>query len=324
MPSSDVKILSSTDGTRIFAEATGDPSNLHLVLLSGLTLSGCVFDDMCADQRLLDSLYVVRYDIRGHGRSGKPNTKEAYESKLFADDFKTVVDTFKLNKPVLVGWSMGGKPKVVNPLSHAHASYSIAAVATDVLTHLPPGTLSGVIYLSGVPSTSTVGEMAAPPLVSVLPGLVSNESVSAYQAAAAVFTERLFAQPDAVSYAVRCMHMGHSLTPEIMALSLSRPQNIDKLWEAGQAGLPLLSIQGTLDGHREGGPKSIDDIMRPHFKKYESIWLEGRGHALHSECPNEVVEHLITFTKKVNGKVRYIHFSWLNDTTHRTHSSDVT
>ncbi|KAJ7352316.1 alpha/beta-hydrolase [Mycena albidolilacea] len=285
MPPSDVKILHSTDGTTIFAEATGHPSNLHLVLLSGLTLSGCIFDDMCADQRLLDSLYIVRYDTRGHGRSGKPSTAEAYHSRLFADDFKTVVDAFGLKKPVLVGWSMG------------------AAVATDVVSHLPRDTLSGVIYLSGVPDTSIIGEMAAPPLIAALPGLVSNESVSAYQAAAAEFTERLFAHPNAVSYAVKCIHKGHSLTPEIMGLSLSRPMTVEKLWKAGQAGLPLLIVQGTKDGHREGSAKSIDDIMRPHFKNYEIVWLEGRGHALHAECPNEVVEVLITFTKKVGGRV---------------------
>jgi len=283
-PTSDVKLLHSTDGTSIFSEATGDPSNPHLVLLSGLSLSGCVFDDLCSDQRLLDSLYIVRYDIRGHGRSGKPNTPEAYESKLFADDFKTVMDAFGLKKPVLAGWSMG------------------AAVATDVVTHLP-GTLAGVIYLSGVPSTSVVGEMAPPPLVAALPGLVSNESVSAYQVSAGIFTDRLFAHPDAVSYAVQCMHKGHSLTPEIMALSLSRPMSIDKLWMAGQAGLPLLIVQGTKDGHREGGAKSVDEIMRPHFKDYQIIWLEGRGHALHAECPDEIVECLITFTKKVGGKM---------------------
>ena len=63
MPSSDVKRLYSTDGTGIYAEATGDPSNWPLVLLSGLSLSGCVFDEMCADQRLLDSLYIVRTRI---------------------------------------------------------------------------------------------------------------------------------------------------------------------------------------------------------------------------------------------------------------------
>ncbi|KAJ6583040.1 alpha/beta-hydrolase [Mycena vulgaris] len=284
MPPSTVKILRSTDGTTIFAEATGDPRNLHLVLLSGLSLSGCIFDDLCADQRLLEKLYIVRYDIRGHGRSGKPSTAAAYESKLFADDFKTVMDAFELKKPVLAGWSMG------------------AAVATDVVTHLPSGTLSGVIYLSGVPATSAVGEMAAPPLVAALPGLVSNESVSAYQAAAVIFTDRLFAHPESVPYAVKCLHRGHSLTPEIMGLSLARPMIIDNLWRAGREGLPLLVVQGTLDGHREGSVKGVDEVMKPHFKNYEIIWLEDRGHALHYECPDEIAALLIKFTEKVGGK----------------------
>ncbi|KAJ6508937.1 alpha/beta-hydrolase [Mycena sanguinolenta] len=283
MPSSNVKHLQSTDGTSIFAEATGDPGNLPLVLLSGLSLSGCVFDDMCADQRLLDSLYIVRYDVRGHGRSGKPSTQEAYESKLFAEDFKTVMDAFGLKRPVLAGWSLG------------------AAVATDVVTHLPSDTLSGAIYLSGMPATSIAGEMAPPALLAVLPGLISNESVSAYQAATAVFNERLFSHPDAVSYATKCLHLGHSLTPQIMGFSLARSMNIDKLWEAGQAGLPLLAVQGTKDAHREGSTRNVDEIMRPHFKNYEMVWLEGRGHALHAECPNEIVEILITFAKKVRG-----------------------
>lgn len=50
------------------------------------------------------NFHKVRYDIRGHGRSGKPNTAEAYESKLFADDFKAVMEAFELKKPVLAGW----------------------------------------------------------------------------------------------------------------------------------------------------------------------------------------------------------------------------
>ncbi|KAJ7760664.1 alpha/beta-hydrolase [Mycena maculata] len=285
MPPSAVKNLRSTDGTTIFAEATGNPNNLHLVLLSGLSLSGCVFDDMCADQRLLESLYVVRYDIRGHGRSGKPNTPQAYESKLFADDFKTVMDAFGLHKPVLAGWSMG------------------AAVATDVVTHLPPETLSGVIYLAGVPATSITGDMAAPALSAALPKLLSNDNVPAYQAAAEVFAiDQLFANSDTVPYAVKCLHIGHSLTPEIMGLSLNRPMDVDSLWKAGQEGLPLLLVQGTRDGHREGSAKGIEEIMKPHFKNYQMIWLEGRGHALHYECPDEIVEILINFTKKFGAK----------------------
>ncbi|KAJ7083252.1 alpha/beta-hydrolase [Mycena epipterygia] len=263
---STTKILRSTDGTTLFAEATGDPRNPHVVLIAGLSLSGCVFDDMCADPRLLDTLYIVRYDTRGHGRSGKPSTTEALE------------------KPILVGWSMGG------------------AVATDVATHLPPATLSGVVYLAGVPDTIITREMAAPALIAVIPGLVSNDSVAVHQASVSVFIDALFADPAAVPYAVRCLHAGHSLSPEIMGLCLTRSMDVESLWAAGRAGLPMLVVQGTLDAHRVGGAKGVDEIMRPHFKNYEIIWLEGRGHALHYECPDEIVDILIKFTKKVGGK----------------------
>ncbi|KAJ7183273.1 alpha/beta-hydrolase [Mycena filopes] len=294
-PTSTTKILHSSDGTAIFAEATGDPANPHLVLLSGLSLSGCVFDDMCARPRLLESLYVVRYDIRGHGRSGKPTTAEAYASKLFAEDFRTVVDAFELKKPVLAGWC------VCPP-----------AVATDVVTHLPPDTLSGIVYLAGVPSTSLTGAMAAPPLLAALPGLLSDESVPAFQAASKVFIDRIFAHPESVPYAVRCLHAGHSLSPEVMRLSIGREMEVERLWEAGRTGkMPLLVVQGTEDGHREGGVKSVDEVMRPHFEpNYEMVWLEGRGHALHFECPDEIVDLLVRFTRRVGGQVSFGLWVW--------------
>jgi pimeloyl-ACP methyl ester carboxylesterase len=181
-------------------------------------------------------------------------------------------------------------------------------VATDVVSHLPPDTLSGVISLAGVADTGIIAEMAAPALIAVVPALVSAENVTAHQAASAMFTDRFFSSPDAVSFAVQCLHKGHSLSPEIMGICLSRPMTVEKLWEAGKAGLPYLIVEGTKDGHREGGAKSIDEIMRPHFKNYEIIWLEGRGHALHAECPDKVVEILISFTGRVGRTVSYINF----------------
>ncbi|KAJ7174097.1 alpha/beta-hydrolase [Mycena crocata] len=281
----DVKILHSSDGTTIYAEATGVPQNPHVVLLAGLTMSGCVYDDLCTHPKLLESLYIVRYDIRGHGRSGKPTTEKSYLSKLFADDFKTVVEAFVLKNPVLAGWSMG------------------AAVATDVVSHLPPGTLSGVVYLGGLPCTGEIlGEMAAPLLSAALPGLLSKDDVSAFQSSAALFTEKLFAQPDTVPYRVKSLYMGHSLTPEIMALSLTRPMDVEKLWTAGRDGLPLLMIEGTVDGHRAGAAKTAEDVLKSHFTNFECVWLEGRGHALHYECSEDVIRLLIKFTQTFGGK----------------------
>ena len=42
--------------------------------------------------------------MRGHGRSGKPDTIEGYSSKLFADDFSAILKAYGVFRPVVVGW----------------------------------------------------------------------------------------------------------------------------------------------------------------------------------------------------------------------------
>ena len=42
----------------------------------------------------------MRYDLRGCGRSAKPNTPHYYLSKKFAEDFAAVVAEFNVTKPV--------------------------------------------------------------------------------------------------------------------------------------------------------------------------------------------------------------------------------
>jgi pimeloyl-ACP methyl ester carboxylesterase len=46
----------------------------------------------------------VRYDTRGHGRSGKPTTPDFYTSDRFAQDVQALITGFKLNKPFFAGW----------------------------------------------------------------------------------------------------------------------------------------------------------------------------------------------------------------------------
>lgn len=42
--------------------------------------------------------------MRGHGRSGKPDSIEGYSSRLYADDFMAVLDAFNVKRPVVIGW----------------------------------------------------------------------------------------------------------------------------------------------------------------------------------------------------------------------------
>ncbi|KAJ7268033.1 Alpha/Beta hydrolase protein, partial [Mycena rebaudengoi] len=79
------------DGTEILAEATGDYSKPHIVFVHGASSNGTVFDPIfktrSADRK------SVRYDIRGHGRSGKPQRPEDYESIRYAEDFQALTST---------------------------------------------------------------------------------------------------------------------------------------------------------------------------------------------------------------------------------------
>ena len=46
----------------------------------------------------------IRFDLRGHGRSGKPKTEEGYSSKKHAEDYAAVANEFKAKNPIVVGW----------------------------------------------------------------------------------------------------------------------------------------------------------------------------------------------------------------------------
>ena len=48
-------------------------------------------------------------DLRGHGLSGKPAGAEQYDNSApWAGDTHAIIATLRLDKPLLVGWSMGG------------------------------------------------------------------------------------------------------------------------------------------------------------------------------------------------------------------------
>lgn len=105
----------SADDTQIYAESAGDFAKPAIVFVHGLASSGVCWDNQFSDTALLRDFCLVRYDLRGHGRSGKPLDLKSYESIRFADDFKAVCDGLGCRKPFLAGWSLGGTPTLLRP-----------------------------------------------------------------------------------------------------------------------------------------------------------------------------------------------------------------
>ena len=101
---SRVRTLTSPDGTRLWAESAGDASKPPIVFIHGLSCTALGWDKQFADADLQRNFHIVRYEMRGHGRSGKPVEEKDYASARIAEDFKTVCDAFGLVRPFMVGW----------------------------------------------------------------------------------------------------------------------------------------------------------------------------------------------------------------------------
>src|SRR5207245_8301950 len=91
------------DGVKLFYEASGsgDPP---FVFVHGWTCNHTHFapqiEHFAKDHR------VVAVDLRGHGASGAPT--QPYTVAAFADDVVWLCDALRIERPVLVGHSMGG------------------------------------------------------------------------------------------------------------------------------------------------------------------------------------------------------------------------
>lgn len=85
----------------------GDPASPAILLIHGFGQSHYSFV-LQLDSGLADDYYLVSFDLRGHGGSGKPWAVEAYsESEVWAGDIAAVIEATRLDRPLVVAWSYG-------------------------------------------------------------------------------------------------------------------------------------------------------------------------------------------------------------------------
>jgi len=106
-------------------------SGRPLVLLAGIGNTAHVFDEFAP--KLTGSHRVYGITRRGHGASSAPSS--GYSADSLGDDVRAVVDSLKLNRPVLVGHSIAGEelssvgtrhPEEIAGLIYLEAGYSYA------------------------------------------------------------------------------------------------------------------------------------------------------------------------------------------------------
>ncbi|KAK0472283.1 Alpha/Beta hydrolase protein [Armillaria novae-zelandiae] len=276
--------IASQDGTRIWADTAGAPGKPSVIFVHGLLCSSLNWVKQFSDKQLLDSLYMIKYETRGHGRSDQPGSEEAYISARHAEDFNAVCTAFNVTAPIVVSWSLGG------------------LIVPDVLSRFgtSPLPMAGHIMFNAIPCRSILPEIIKPYTVDVLPPLSSPHIVE-YQDAMKKFVDAFVAPNnlEMVSFEDRCTWLGNAMNMNIAArsFSLSRTQDERALLCVSKE-LPILCIQGTedimmeLERHEEFMKQSFGDNL-------EYRRLPGAGHSPFYELPDVVNPMILQFVRRV-------------------------
>jgi pimeloyl-ACP methyl ester carboxylesterase len=127
-------IFLSRDGVRLahFEEGPSAPKNPPLLLINGWTGDHRIFAPQIA--HFAKSRRVVAINLRGHGASDAP--VQEYTLPGFADDIAWQCSRLGLQKPVVIGHSMGGA--ITLELCGRHPDLASAMMMIDSIVMAPP------------------------------------------------------------------------------------------------------------------------------------------------------------------------------------------
>lgn len=108
------------EGTRLYYEVAG--SGRTMILIHGLTLDSRMWDDQF--ETFAQQYQVIRYDLRGFGKSGLPNS----ESYSYVDDQKALIDHLGVSHAYVIGLSLGGMIAIDFALEHPEATDALIPV----------------------------------------------------------------------------------------------------------------------------------------------------------------------------------------------------
>lgn len=254
--------LNPADGTEISYAAAG--SGPAVVLLHGSALSKAIWRGL-GYVKGLDGFTVVRIDLRGHGRSGKPDHAAAYRMPRHTGDVLAVLDAEGIPRAHLVGYSLGSR-----------VAFSLAAIAPERALSLTA--LGGTFR----PQRGEVAKV-------FFPGYLEALESGRIEA----FVEGLDASGRRLDPATRQAFLAND--PAALAACFTGTEEDPGLPEAvvAQLALPALLMAGTRDPQRLEDSRRAAQLM-PNARFIE---LPGRTHAGTLAPPGPILDELVPFLR---------------------------
>jgi non-heme chloroperoxidase len=101
--------VTTPDGLDLCVREAGNPDGWPILFIHGLAQAHLSWSAQFTSP-LARRHRLIAYDLRGHGESAKPLDAAYYQDgRRWADDVRAVIDGLQLDRPVVVGWSLGGR-----------------------------------------------------------------------------------------------------------------------------------------------------------------------------------------------------------------------
>lgn len=125
--------IRSGDGLMLAVHQHGNPQGRPVIFIHGYSQAALCWARQVEDPAL-SHLRLISYDLRGHGGSDKPLDPAHYqEGCRWAEDVRAIMDELGLARPVLVGWSYGGR--IIGDYLRAYGAQDVGGVVfVDAIT----------------------------------------------------------------------------------------------------------------------------------------------------------------------------------------------
>ena len=278
-PAYRVKFPRLRSGIKVRVVERGDPEAPPVLMIHGWGCSVYIFRHNMAAVAAA-GFRAIAIDLKGHGLSDKPQGKSEYTIDSLIEHLIEVLDALELERPALVGHSLGGSLIYHFASRHPERSRALALLSPVGLTGVPLMRL----YHALTPSFMT------PIMRRVKPTLVVKVALRRVYGKRGHATQR-----DVEEYLAPAQFREYAGAARALLHAYD--------WRAAshrslkQVKLPAIGMWGTLDHLM---PKDGMKIYVPLIPGIELTAIRDAGHVITEETPHDVNDGLVGLLRRVH------------------------
>jgi 3-oxoadipate enol-lactonase len=251
------------ENLEIFYEISGNPDDPKIVLIHGLFVNSDSWRNQL--DGLKSEFNILRYDLRGHGRSTKPTTNFLVQNHV--DDLKALLTHLNWTKDIyLVGHSLGGMIALQYGIENPSNIKKI--VAADTFCFVTKDAVKGVV------------------------GDINNNTLESY---ALLLSERgLRPYNDATAEFISKTVIDH-MNKEDLIRATTATEGFNICEKLKSLNLPVLLLVGEKD---ERTPVQASQMLDNLLPQSELVVIQEAGHLTILDHPKDFNDHLLSFWNK--------------------------